>query len=65
MNWMSLDLIDGKSTLVQVMAWWQQAITWANVDPDLCRYMAPLGQIELNKTKNVLALYMSWFQAIG
>ena len=26
---------------------WQQAITWANVDPDLCRHMASLGQNEL------------------
>ena len=33
--------------------WWlganrQQAITWANVDPDLCRQMASLGLNELN-----------------
>ena len=26
--------------------WRQQAITWANVDPDLCRYMVSLGQNE-------------------
>ena len=25
----------------------QQAITWANVDPDLCRQMASLGLHEL------------------
>ena len=25
----------------------QQAITWANVDPDLCRQMASLGLNEL------------------
>ena len=25
----------------------QQAITWANVDPDLCRYMVSLAHIEL------------------
>ena len=25
----------------------QQAITWTNVDPDLCRYMASLGDNEL------------------
>ena len=44
LRWMPLDLID-KSTLVQVTAWcvWQQAITWANVNPDLCRYMVSLG----------------------
>ena len=38
-----------KSTLVQVMAWAirQQAITWTNVDPVLCRHMASLGHNEL------------------
>ena len=46
---MPMDLTDGKSTLVQVMAWChqQQAITWANVDPDLCRHMVSLGPNEL------------------
>ena len=46
LKWMPIDLTDdGKSTLVQVMAWCHQAttITWANVDPDLCRHMALLG----------------------
>ena len=37
---MPLDLTDDKSTLVQV-------ITWANVDPDLCRHMVSLGHNEL------------------
>ena len=35
-----------ESTLVQIMAWCHQAteaITWANVDPDLCYHMASLG----------------------
>ena len=47
--WMSLDLTDDQSTLVQVMvcAVGQQAITWANADPDLSRDMAPLGHNEL------------------
>ena len=40
LRWMSLDLTDDKSTLVQVMA---KAITWAKGDPDLCRHMASLG----------------------
>ena len=26
----------------------QQAITWANVDPDLCRHLASLGHNELS-----------------
>ena len=30
---------DDKSTLVQVMAWYHQSITWANVDPDLYHHM--------------------------
>ena len=49
--WMSLDFTEDLSTLVQVMACGvkQQAITWANVDPDLCRHMASLGHNELIK----------------
>ena len=45
---MRLDLTDDKSTLVQVMAgaWRHQAITWANVDPDLCRHMVSIGHSE-------------------
>ena len=37
-------------TLVQVMAWcvMHQAITWANVDSDLCRHMVSLLHNELN-----------------
>ena len=40
LKWMPQNTWDGKSTLVQVIAWWQQAITWANIAPDLCHYMA-------------------------
>ena len=45
---MSLDVTDDKPTLIQVVAWCckQQAITWANFDPDLCRHMASLGPNE-------------------
>ena len=48
---MPLDLTDDKSTLVQVMAWChqEQAITWADVDPDLCHPMASLGLNELSQ----------------
>ena len=40
---------DDKATLVQVMAWCrcQQAIAWANVDPDLCRHTVSLDPNEL------------------
>ena len=46
---MPLDVTGDKSTLVQVMlgAVRQQAITWANVDPDLCCHMMALGHNEL------------------
>ena len=46
--WMSLDFTDDQSMLVQVLlcAVKQQAITWANVDPDLCCHMMSLGQNE-------------------
>ena len=42
---MSLDLTDGKSTL-WLGAVKQQAIIWANVDPDLCRHITLLGHNE-------------------
>ena len=34
---------------------WQQTLTWANVDPDLCRHMASIGHNELG-TLFVIAL---------
>ena len=48
LRWMPLDLIDNKSTLVEVMVWFRQAqtITWANVDSDLYRHMAAWGLYE-------------------
>ena len=39
---MSLDFTDAHSTLAQVVA-----ITWANVDPDLCSHMVSLGHNEV------------------
>ena len=49
---MPQNLINEKSTLVQVMTWSgplrQQAIALANVDLDLCRHMALLGHNEFN-----------------
>ena len=51
LKWMTMDLTDGKSTLVQVMAWCRQATShylsqcW---HPDLCHHMASLGHNELN-----------------
>ena len=51
LRWMSLDLIDDKSTLVQVMASCHHATTrflcQCYVDPVLCRNMAALGHNEL------------------
>ena len=56
LKWLPQDLSDDKSTLVQVMggAIRQQAITWANVDPDLCRHMASLG---IDNTKYFFSNY--------
>ena len=45
---------NGPNINVTELHWWsvnrQQAITWANVDPDLCRHMASLGHNELMNT---------------
>ena len=45
------NIVDGKSTLFEVMAWCvrQQIIAWANVNPVLYRQMASLGQSELKQ----------------
>ena len=54
-----------KSDMFTIKFHWdifQQAITWTNVDPDLCRHMASLGLNELtflthgNKTKSKLRI---------
>ena len=49
---MSLDLSDDKLTLVQ------QAITWANVDLDLCHHMTSLGHNELVATGVVVIVFL-------
>ena len=53
LRWMSQNITDDKSTLVQVKAWAtsQQAITWANVDPDLGCRLASLGHSVLTFQK--------------
>ena len=43
LRWMSLDFTDDRSTLVQVMALYHQAITWANVDLILSHHIASLS----------------------
>ena len=49
LKWMQQNTFDAKSMLVQEMAGAvrQQAIAWANVDPDLCCQMALLCHNEL------------------
>ena len=42
-RWKLQNLTIRMSTLVQVVLWRRQAITWANFDPDLCRHAASLG----------------------
>ena len=46
-GWMPQNPFHDNSTLVQVMAWWQQAIAQANDDQDICHYMASPGHNEL------------------
>ena len=58
---MQLDLTDDKSTLVQVMALRQQAITWASVNQDPWRHMVSLGHNELIWSPLCQhPLYMCW-----
>ena len=42
----------------------QQAITWAHVDPDLCRQMASLGLNELNKD-GYLGSHVGWLDTVN
>ena len=60
---MPQDTFDDMSTLVQVIALClqQQAITWANVDPDLSRHMASLGHRELNRHQTILHSFLNFF----
>ena len=59
----NLPLDECHSTLLMIsqhwVRWWlgavrQQAITWANVDRDLCRHIAWLGPSELKEASNIL-----------
>ena len=58
----NLPLDKCQSTLLMISQHWfgkwlgpvrQQVITWANVEPDLCRHMASLGYNELIRQKLV------------
>ena len=42
------DLTNDKSRLIQVMAWWCQAITWITVDKIQWHYVSSQGHNELN-----------------
>ena len=60
LRWMSLDLMDDKSTLVQVMAWCCQATTnyLSQCDPHLCCHMVSSGHNVLTHWGLVM-LYVS------
>ena len=47
--WMLQIVLDDNATLVQAIAWChqEQAITWTNVERDLCHYIMPLCYNEL------------------
>ena len=67
LSWWSLDSLMISQYWV---GWWlgavrQQAITWAYVDPDLCRHMASLGHNELNSLKWKIGLFLIQRQAIS
>ena len=49
LKWMPMDLTDGKSPLVWVMAWCRQVTSHylSQIWPDLCRHMVSLGHNEL------------------
>ena len=66
LRWVPQNLTNKKSTLVQVMAWCnrQQAITWANVDPDLCRHMASKGNNGLTLV-DVSGVWQPWINNGG
>ena len=49
LRWLSLNLTDDKSTLVQVLGVVRQQVgTWANVDQDVYRHLASPGHNELS-----------------
>ena len=60
--WLSQNIPNAKSTLVQVMAWCCQATshyissTWANVDQDLCHHTASLHPNELTTPQTLNCL---------
>ena len=62
-----MDFTDGKSTLVD--AWWHQAITWANVDPDFSLHMTSLGHNELTHADWVMYKCVSeqsqWYSGLS
>ena len=47
LRWMPPNTFDDKATMVQISVFRQQAITWANVDPDMCHRMVSLGHDRL------------------
>ena len=57
-RWMPQNLTSENSTLVVGR---QQAITWANIDADLCHHMASPEHDELTPTANVKLLMSSWW----
>ena len=49
LRWIPRDLTDDNSRIVWVMAWCRKAITWTNVDPDLCHHTRPKFYLHLFK----------------
>ena len=53
--WMTKSLND----LKLVVAWRRLGITWANIDPDLRRYLASLGHNEFTKNDLFSPVFIS------
>ena len=72
LRWIPLNTIDNRLTLAQIVAWCPRlhAVTWANIDQDLCHHMASLGHNELmlwvlNKMVSILQTIFSNYAYSG
>ena len=63
--WMSQDLTDDQSTLIQVMAWWRQATSYLLPAPMLTKFYDqwPLGHNDLTRSLNE-TIFMFGFNVI-
>ena len=65
LHWWSVNIGSGNGLVPSGNNCQQQAITWANVDPDLCRHMVSLGHNELTRWGWVTHICVSKLTIIG